>query len=99
MHIGYRWFVGLTLNDPVPKHSTFSKNRHGRFKEGDVFDKIVRLCSARGLLTGNHLTIDNTLVEANAFLDNLEPTVVPMSSKEYLLKVAPKETTALTGLK
>ena len=40
MHVGYRWFVGLTLNDPVPDHSTFSKNRHGRFKEGNLFEEI-----------------------------------------------------------
>jgi len=42
MHIGYRWFVGLDLhmNDEVPDHSTFSKNRHGRFKESGIFQKI-----------------------------------------------------------
>jgi transposase len=33
MHIGYRWFVGLSLEDKVPDHSTFSKNRHERFAE------------------------------------------------------------------
>jgi len=45
MHVGYRWFVGLTLEDKVPDHSTFSKNRHERFHEGDLlqqlFDEIV----------------------------------------------------------
>jgi len=33
MHIGYRWFVGLSLEDAVPDHSTFSKNRHDRFQQ------------------------------------------------------------------
>ena len=91
MHIGYRWFVGLTLEDQVPDHSTFSKNRHGRFLEDklfeEIFDEVVRLCFSHGLLTGHHLTIDNTLVEADASLNSLEPIVVPMSSQEYLKKV------------
>ena len=40
MHVGYRWFVGLTLEDKVPDHSTFSKNRHERFHESDLFQQI-----------------------------------------------------------
>jgi transposase len=87
MHIGYRWFVGLTLEDSVPDHSTFSKNRHGRFRESKIFDEVIRLCFSHGLLTGDHLTIDNTLVEANASLNRMEPVVVPMTTREYLQKV------------
>ena len=41
MHIGYRWFVSLDMNEEIPDHSTFSKNRHGRFKQSGIFqDKI-----------------------------------------------------------
>lgn len=36
MHIGYRWFAGLNLEEKVPDHSTFSKNRHERFSEGSL---------------------------------------------------------------
>jgi transposase len=77
MHVGYRWFVGLSLDEKVPDHSTFSKNRHGRFKESriyqQVFDQIVQQCIEKGLVSGKHLTVDSTLVKANASFKNLEP--------------------------
>lgn len=88
MHIGYRWFVGLTLEDRVPDHSTFSKNRHDRFSEDDIFqeifDEIVNQCIDKGLLTGKHLTVDSTYIKANASFRSLEPIVVEMNSKEYI---------------
>jgi len=91
MHMGYRWFVGLNLEDKVPDHSTFSKNRHERFFESDVFqklfDEIVNQCISRGLLSGKHLTVDSTYVRANAALKSLEPIVVSMDSREYIEKV------------
>jgi transposase len=91
MHVGYRWFVGLALDDKVPDHSTFSKNRHGRFKESriyqQVFDEIVQQCIDQGLVSGSHLTVDSTLVKANASFKNLEPIVVALKPGEYLDKV------------
>ena len=88
MHIGYRWFVGLNLEDKVPDHSTFSKNRHERFSESDifqrVFDEIINQCMAKGLLTGKHLTVDSTYIKANASFKSLEPIVVDMNSREYI---------------
>jgi hypothetical protein len=44
MHIGYRWFVSLDMNEEIPDHSTFSKNRHGRFKESGVFQDKHQRC-------------------------------------------------------
>jgi transposase len=91
MHIGYRWFVGLNLEDKVPDHSTFSKNRHERFSESDlfqrIFDEIVNQCVSQGLLTGKHLTVDSTYVQANAALKSLEPIVVTMGTGEYIEKL------------
>ena len=91
MHIGYRWFVGLNLEDKVPDHSTFSKNRHERFSESDlfqrIFDEIVNQCVSQGLLTGKHLTVDSTYVQANAALKSLEPIVVTMGAGEYIEKL------------
>jgi transposase len=88
MHIGYRWFVGLNLEDKVPDHSTFSKNRHERFSESslfqEIFDEIVNQCIAKGLLTGKHLTVDSTYIRANASFKSLEPIVVDMNSREYI---------------
>ena len=37
LNLAYRWFCRLGLDDKVPDHSTFSKNRHGRFRESNVF--------------------------------------------------------------
>lgn len=88
MHIGYRWFVGLNLEDKIPDHSTFSKNRHERFSKSDVFqkifDEIINQCIAKGLLTGKHLTVDSTYIKANASFKSLEPIVVDMNSREYI---------------
>ena len=91
MHIGYRWFVGLNLHDKVPDHSTFSKNRHERFKESgifqDIFDEIVRRCINMGLIDGKHLSVDGTLVKANASIDSMETVVVKMNPSEYMDKI------------
>jgi len=91
MHVGYRWFVGLSLDEKVPDHSTFSKNRHGRFKESrfyqQMFDQIVQQCMEKGLVSGMHLTVDSTLVKANASFKNLEPIVVSLKPGEYIDKV------------
>jgi transposase len=91
MHVGYRWFVGLSLEDKVPDHSTFSKNRHGRFRESGVyqemFNEIVRQCIEKGLVSGKHVTVDSTLVKANASLKGMQPIVVELPPKEYLERV------------
>jgi transposase len=55
LNLAYRWFCRLGLEDPVPDHSTFSKNRHGRFREADilrhVFETTVQTCMDAGLST------------------------------------------------
>ena len=88
MHMGYRWFVGLSLEEKIPDHSTFSKNRHGRFKQSgiyqQIFDQIVHQCIEKGLVSGKHLTVDSTLVKANASFKNLEPIVVTLKPEQYI---------------
>lgn len=88
MHIGYRWFVGLNLQDTVPDHSTFSKNRHERFVENDlfqhIFDEIIAQCMSHGLIDGEHLTVDAANIEANASFKSLEPIVVEFKPSEYI---------------
>ena len=48
LNLAYRWFCRLSLDGTVPDHSTFSKNRHGRFRQSDlfrrVFECILRRC-------------------------------------------------------
>ena len=41
LNLAYRWFCRLGLDGDVPDHSTFSKNRHGRFRESDLFETVV----------------------------------------------------------
>ncbi len=70
MHLAYRWFTRLDFEQEIPDHSTFSKNRHGRFRQSgvfrEVFEEIVRRCLEAGLVEGKNLAVDGTLVGADA---------------------------------
>jgi transposase len=70
LHLGYRWFCRLELDDKVPDHSTFSVNRHGRFRDSDffrqVFEAVVRACMDAGLVKGEGFAVDASVVEADA---------------------------------
>lgn len=68
-NLAYRWFCRLGLEAAIPDHSTFSKNRHGRFRESDllrfVFETVVRRCVDEGLVKGEGFAIDASLVKAD----------------------------------
>src|ERR687897_2115607 len=70
LNLAYRWFCRLDLEDAVPDHSTFSKNRHGRFRDSDllrhVFETVVRRCMAEGLVGGDGFAVDASLIGADA---------------------------------
>ncbi len=70
VNLAYRWFCGLGLEDKVPHHSTFSVNRHGRFRESDilrkVFDEVICGCMTAGLVGGEGFAVDASVIEANA---------------------------------
>jgi transposase len=70
MHLAWRWFTGLTFDQEVPHHSTFSKNRHGRFQASKIFEElfeyIVQCCVESGLVQGNHLSVDGSFIQADA---------------------------------
>ena len=70
LNLAYRWFCRLGLEDVVPDHSTFSKNRHGRFRESDafrlLFESVVARCMREGLVGGDGFAVDASLVEADA---------------------------------
>ena len=70
LHLAYRWFCRLDLNDAVPDHSTFSVNRHGRFRDSDIlrhaFEAVVRVCMNAGLVKGEGFAVDASVMEANA---------------------------------
>jgi transposase len=52
LNLAYRWFCRLGLDGDVPDHSTFSKNRHGRFRESDLFRKLFETVVARCIKEG-----------------------------------------------
>ena len=77
MHLAWRWFTGLGFDQEIPHHSTFSKNRHGRFQESklfeELFEQIVRQCVEVGLVKGEDLSVDGSFVEANAAKESRIP--------------------------
>jgi transposase len=70
LNLAYRWFCRLGLDADVPDHSTFSKNRHGRFRDSDLlrelFETTVRRCMAEGLVGGEGFAVDASLIKADA---------------------------------
>ena len=70
LNLAYRRFCRLGLDGKVPDHSTFSKNRHGRFRESDIlrqlFESIVERCMAEGLVGAEGFAVDASLIAADA---------------------------------
>jgi transposase len=70
LNLAYRWFCRLGLDGTVPDHSTFSKNRHGRFRESDlfrrVFETVLRHCIRERLVGGAGFAVDASLIKADA---------------------------------
>jgi transposase len=95
MHLAWRWFTGLGFDQEIPNHSTFSKNRHGRFQESklfqELFERIVAQCIAAGLVNGEHMSVDGSFIQANATNDSripreqlAEAAQVKRTVREYL---------------
>ena len=72
----YRWFVGLSLDDPIWDATTFTKNRD-RLLEGDIADaffaEVLAAIKQDGLLSDEHFTVDGTLLEAWASHKSFKP--------------------------
>ena len=70
LNLAYRWFCRLGLDGKVPDHSTFSRNRHGRFRESDIlrhlFETVVERCLREGLVGGEGFAVDASLIAADA---------------------------------
>ncbi|QFT61315.1 hypothetical protein FIU91_15755 [Roseivivax sp. THAF30] len=77
LNLAYRWFCRLDLSDRVPDHSTFSKNRHGRFRDSELlrhlFETTVARCIDEGLVSGQRMAVDASLIEADANKQNSTP--------------------------
>src|SRR5215471_15913767 len=95
LNLAYRWFCRLGLEGDVPDHSTFSKNRHGRFRDSDLlrqlFETILRRCIDEGLVGGESFAVDASLIKADANRQNgvegdkgLPPQAASRAIDEYL---------------
>src|ERR1700716_4102103 len=95
LNLAYRWFCRLGLDGHVPDHSTFSKNRHGRFRESDLlrrlFVTVLKRCIREGLVGGEAFAVDASLIKADANRQNgiegekgLSPEATGRAVEEYL---------------
>lgn len=98
LNLAYRWFCQLGLEDTVPDHSTFSKNRHGRFRDSGlfrhVFEGVLARCMKEGLVGGEGFAIDASLIKADTnrqrgvsgtdATDWNDPQVATRPVREYL---------------
>jgi transposase len=85
LNLAYRWFCRLGLDGEVPDHSTFSKNRHGRFRASDLlrklFETVVARCMKERLVGGEAFAVDASMIVADAHrrrgvakVEDLDPT-------------------------
>src|SRR5438067_7544370 len=95
LNLAYRWFCRLGLNGDVPDHSTFSQNRHGRFRESDLlrrlFETVLHRCIDEGLVGGQGFAVDASLIQADASdrtrvegAAGLPPDAVGRAVEEYI---------------
>ena len=95
LNLAYRWFCRLGLDGAVPDHSTFSKNRHGRFRDSDLlrrlFETVLARCIGEGLVGGEGFAVDGSLIKADANRQKgvedtagLPPNSVSRATREYL---------------
>ncbi len=70
VNVAYRWFLGLSMLDPVPHFTTFGKNYTRRFKDTDlyeqIFERVLRECMSAGFVDNRTLFIDATHIKAAA---------------------------------
>jgi transposase len=70
LNLAYRWFRPLGLDNAAPDHSTFPKNRHGRFRHSGtlrhVFESVMRRCMVEGLVAGEGFAMDASVIKADA---------------------------------
>ena len=114
LNLAYRWFCRLGIDGKVPDHSTFSKYRHGKFRDSDllrvVFEAVVARCISEGLVGGHGFAVDASLIEADVDRQNssaqqdwdtdaIYPDDAPRAVREYLDVLDDKAFGAATAVK
>jgi IS5 family transposase len=104
MHLGFRWFCRIQPSDPVPDRTTLVKLRNERWQQElwvKILEKSIEACVTAGLVSGRHVAIDGTVIQANAAMGSIEPIEPPLSLRDHLLRqcgwvkfIPPEETPA-----
>jgi transposase len=83
VNLAYRWFCKLGIEDKIPDHSVFCRARHERFRESDalrrVFEGVVAMCIASGLVGGEAFSVDASLIKADVDKKKRIPGEQPIS--------------------
>ena len=99
-HMALRWFVGLNLDQDAWDASTFSQNRRRRFDESglleQLFDDTIKRAMAAGLVS-RHVSVDGTLVRANASFKSFVPIEVALDPAEYKRRLRAQDQAAEDG--
>jgi len=88
VNVAYRWFLGFSLEDKIPHHSTFSKLRVRKFKDNDVFqkifDEVVFKAINLNMVSGKVLYSDSTHIKANANKQKFTKEEISREAKWYV---------------
>jgi transposase len=98
VNLAYRWFCGLSIENKIPDHSAFSRARNERFRDSglfrQVFERVVEVCQAAGLVGGEGFAVDASLIAADAnkqrsipgseWSKTRDPATASRAVKEYL---------------
>ena len=100
LNLAYRWFCRLDLTDAVPDHSTFSKNRHGRFRESDLFrrlfEAVLARCIVEGLVGGESFGAESRRMPAATPRPNTRNGQRKMTPAERPRNTSPRSMTPLS---
>lgn len=87
MHLGFRWFCRIQPSDPVPDRTTLVKLRNHRWQQElwvTILETSIEACVKAGLVSGRHVAIDGTVIQANAAMGSIEPIEPPLSLRDHL---------------
>lgn len=93
LNLAFMWYIGYDLDEPTPNHSVISKARarYGKEVFEEFFSRVLRLCMEVGLIKGEKIFADSTLIDANASLKSIrlrQDAVEPRyTAKEFIEKV------------
>ena len=90
VNLAYRWFCKLGIEDKIPDHSVFCRARHERFRESNalrrVFEGVVAMCIAAGLVGGEAFSVDASLIKADVDKMKRVPATSRLHGRRYPMR-------------